>query len=120
MKNYLIGLLIALVAGIGLLLFFNQGLFTDANGVTEPADDVFNIGDDTLAPAEEESAGTEEEVVVDAPEEEATVEVSEPDGGEGQNTDDDAGFTITNFPYQDFIQARSKGEPIVLKFYSET
>jgi hypothetical protein len=120
MKKYLIGLLIVVAAGVALLLFFNQGLFTASDGVIEPADDAFNVGDDTLEPDEEEDAGAEEEMVVDAPEEEASGEVSEPDGGEGQNADDDAGFTITNFPYQDFIQARSKGEPIVLKFYSET
>jgi len=119
MKNYLIGLLIIVATGVALLLFFNQGLFTASDGVIEPADDAVNVGDDTLEPDEEEDAGTEE-VVVDAPEEEASGEASEPDGDEGQNADDDAGFTITNFPYQDFIQARSKGEPIVIKFYSET
>ncbi len=120
MKKYLIGLLIALAAGIALLLFFNQGLFTASDGVIEPADDAVKIGDNTLEAVEEEDAGTKEEMVVDAPDEEAPDEVSEPEGGEGQRTDEDAGFTITNFPYQDFTQARSKGEPIVLKFYSET
>ncbi len=105
MKKYLIGLLIALAAGLVLLLFFNQGLFTASDGVIEPADDAVNVGDDTLEPVEEEDTGAEEEVVVDAPDEEAS---------------DDAGYTINDFPYQDFIEARRKGEPIVLKFYSET
>jgi hypothetical protein len=71
----------------------------------EPADDAVNVSDDTLEPVEEEDTGTGEEVVVDAPDEEAS---------------EDAGFTISDFPYQDFIQARGMGEPIVIKFYSET
>jgi len=120
MKKYLIGLLVALAAGVALLLLFNQGLFTASDGEIEPADDAVIIGKDTLEPVEEEDASAEEGIVADAPEEEVPGEVNEPEGGEGQNAADDAGFTITDFPYQDFIQARSKGEPIVLKFYSET
>ena len=120
MKKYLIGLLIFVAAGVALLLYFNQGLFTVSDEVIESADDSVNVGDDTLEPAEEEGEGSEEEMVVDAPEEEAAGEVNVPDSGEGDNVSDDEGFTITDFPYQDFIQARSKGEPIVLKFYSET
>jgi len=105
MKKYLIGSLIVLAAGLVLFLLFNQGLFTASDGSIEPADDAVNVGDDTLEPVEEEDTGAEEEVVVDAPDEEASGE---------------AGYIINDFPYQDFIEARSKGEPIVLKFYSET
>ncbi len=120
MNKFFIGPLIILAAGVGLLLFFNQGLFTASEGVIEPADDAVKVGDEIVEPVKKEDTGAEEEMVVDAIDEEASGEVNEPDGGEGQNAVEDAGFTVTEFPYQDFIQARSKGEPIVLKFYSET
>jgi hypothetical protein len=112
-KKYFIGLLIVVAAGVALLLFFSQGLFTASDGVVEPADDAVKVGDDTLEPVEEE-------VEVDAPDEEAAGEESEPAGGEGDIAADDVGFTITETPHQDFIRARLKGEPIVLKFYSGT
>jgi len=120
MNKYFVGLLIVLALGVGLLLFFNQGLFTASEGVIEPADDAVKVGDKIVEPVKKEDPSAEEEIIVDALDEEASDEVNEPDGGEGQNADEDAGFTVTEFPYQDFIQARSKGEPIVLKFYSET
>lgn len=113
MKRYLIGLLIALAAGAALFLLFNQGLFT-------ASDDAVEVTDDSVEPVEEEDAVAEEEIVDDAPIEEAPVEESEPDGDEGDNDADDTEFTITEFPFQDFNQARANGEPIVLKFYSET
>ncbi|MGM0653172.1 MAG: hypothetical protein ACQES4_10405 [Bacillota bacterium] len=120
MKKYLIGLLIALAAGITILVFFNQGLFTAADEVIEPAEDSVEIADDSAAAVEEEDADAEEEVVADTPDEEAAVEEIEPEGGEGGIAADDAGFMITETPYQDFIQARQQGEPIVIKFYSPT
>ena len=120
MKKYLIGLLIALAAGVALLLLFNQGLFTAADEVIELKDDAVEVVDDSTEAVEEEDADAEEEVVVDAPDEEAAGEESEPAGDEGDNAADDAGFTITETPHQDFIRARLKGEPIVLKFYSGT
>ncbi len=120
MKRYLIGLLIALAVGLVLLLLINQGLFTASDGVIDSTDDAVNIEDNIVEPVEEEDAIAEEEVVVDAIDEETSGEVSEPEGGEGDITSDDEEFTITDFPFQDFIRAREKGEPIVLKFYSET
>lgn len=120
MSKYLIGLLIALAAGVTLLVFFNQGLFTAADEVTQPAEDAVEVADDSTAAVEEEDADAEEEVVVDAADEEAAGEESEPEGDEGDSAADDAGFTITETPHQDFIRARLKGEPIVLKFYSGT
>ncbi len=120
MKKYLIGMLIALAAGAALFLFFNQGLFTASDETLELADDAVEVADDGVEPVEEEDAVAEEEVVDDAPIEEAPVEESEPDGDEGGNAAGDAEFTITEFPFQDFNQARANGEPIVLKFYSET
>jgi hypothetical protein len=47
-----IGLLIALAAGLALLLLFNQGLFTAADGVAQPADNAVNVGDDSVEPVE--------------------------------------------------------------------
>ena len=120
MKKYLIGLLITLAAGVTILVFFNQGLFTAADEVIEPAEEDVEVADDSTAPVEEEDAGDEEEVVVDTLDEEAADEESEPAGEEANNTTDDTGFTVTDSPYQDFIRARQQGEPIVLKFYSET
>jgi hypothetical protein len=120
MKKYLIGLLIALAAGVIMLVFFNQGLFTVVDEVIEPAEDDVEVADDSAAPVEEVNAGTEEEVVVDASDEEVADEESEPAGDESDKADDDAGLAITDSPYQDFIRARQQGEPIVLKFYSET
>ena len=120
MNKYLIGLLIALAAGVALLLFFNQGLFTAADEVIEPAEDAVEVTDDSTEAVEEEDADAEEEVVVEVPEEETTGDESEPAGDEGDIAADDAEFTITETPHQDFIRARLKGEPIVLKFYSGT
>jgi hypothetical protein len=113
MKKYLIGLLIVFAAGAALFMIFNQGLFT-------ASDDAVEVADDSVEPVEEEDAVDEEEVVDDAPIEEVPVEESEPDGDEGDNATGDAEFTVTEFPFQDFNQARANGEPIVLKFYSET
>jgi len=114
MKKYLIGLLIVLAAGAALFMIFNQGLFT-------ASDDAVEVAGDSVEPVEEEDAVTEEEVVVDdAIDEEASVEESEPEGSEGDNAAGDTEFTVTEFPFQDFNQARANGEPIVLKFYSET
>lgn len=120
MKKYLFGLIIFLAAGAVILLLVNQGLFTAADDVIEPAEDVIEVADDSAAPVEEENASAEEEVVIDAIDEEADDEVTEPAGDESDTAADEAGFTITDFPYQDFIRAREQGEPIVLKFYSET
>ena len=120
MKNYLIGLLIALAVGVALLLLFNQGLFTAADEEIEPVEDTAEVADDSTEAVEEEDADAEEEVVVEVPEEETTGDESEPAGDEGDIAADDAGFTITETPHQDFIRARLKGEPIVLKFYSGT
>jgi hypothetical protein len=120
MKKYLIGLLIALAAGVIILVFYNQGLFTAADEVIEPAEDAVEVADDGTEAVEEEDADAEEEVVADAPDEEAADEESEPEGDEGDSAADDAGLTITETPHQDFIRARLKGEPIVLKFYSGT
>jgi hypothetical protein len=120
MKKYLIGLLIALAAGVTLLLLINQGFFTASAGDTKPSDDAARVADDTAEPVKEENAGAEEEIVVDAIEEEASGKESKPESGEGYTATDDAGFAITDSPFQDFTQAREKGEPIVLKFYSET
>jgi hypothetical protein len=118
-KKYLIGLFIVVAAGLALLLFFNQGLFTTADEVIVLKDDAVEVTDDSAEPVEED-ADAEEEMEVDAPDEEATGEESEPEGGEGDIAADDVGFTITETPHQDFIRARLKGEPIVLKFYSGT
>ncbi len=120
MKKYLIGLLIALAAGLTILVFLNQGLFTAADELIEPAEDEVEVADDSTALVEEKDVGAEEEVVVDALVEEAADEESEPASEEANNTADDAGFTITETPHQDFIRARLKAEPIVLKFYSGT
>jgi hypothetical protein len=121
MKKYLIGLLIALAAGVIILVFYNQGLFTAADEVIEPTEDAVEVADDsTEAVEEEDDTDAEEEVVADAPDEEAADEESEPEGDEGDSAADDAGLTITETPHQDFIRARLKGEPIVLKFYSGT
>jgi hypothetical protein len=113
MKKYLIGLLIVFAAGAALFMIFNQGLFT-------ASDDAVEVADDSVEPVEEEDAVDEEEVVDDAPIEEVPVEESEPDGDEGDIAAGEAEFTVTEFPFQDFNQARANGEPIVLKFYSET
>ena len=120
MKKYLLVLFIVMAAGIALFLFFNQGLFTATDRIIQHADDVVEVTDDSAEPVEDEDADAEEEVEVDAPEEEVTGEASEPGGSKGQGTDDDAVFTITETPHQDFIRARLKGESIVLKFYSRT
>jgi len=118
MKKYLIGLMIALAAVAVLFLLLNQGLFTASDETVEPADDAVEVADDSAEPVEEEDAVAEEEIVDDAPDEEVSVAESEPEDSEGDNATGDAEFTITEFPFQDFNQARA--EPIVLKFYSET
>jgi hypothetical protein len=120
MKKYLIGLLIASAAGVALFLLFSQGLFPASDGIIETVDDAIDVGADIVEPVEEEDAGAEEEVLVYSIDEEASGEDSEPEGGKQGNASDDTEFAITDFPFQDFIQAREKGEPIVLKFYSET
>ena len=113
MKRYLIGLLIALAAGAALFLIINEGLFT-------ASDDAVEVADVSVESVDEGNAVAEEEVVDDAIDEEASVEESEPEGSEGDNAAGDTEFTVTEFPFQDFNQARANGEPIVLKFYSET
>jgi len=120
MKKYLFGLIIVLAAGAVLLLFINQGLFTAVDEVIEPVEDTIEVADDSTEAVEEEDAAAEEELVVVAIDEETAGEDSEPAGEEGDNAADEAGFMITDSPYQDFIQARQQGEPIVLEFYSET
>ncbi len=120
MKKYLFGLIIVLAAGVSLVLIINRGLFTAADEVIEPVEDAIEVADDSTEAVEEEDAAAEEEIVADAVDEETAGEESEPAGEEGDNAADDAGFTIADSPYQDFIRARQQGEPIVIKFYSET
>jgi|GEM_PF-2513370 len=120
MKKYILGLLIALVAGVALFMFINQDLFTAADEVIEPVEDAVEVTGESTEVVEEEDADAETEIGADAPDEGAAGEENEPEGGEGDIAADDAGFTITETPHQDFIRARLKGEPIVLKFYSRT
>jgi hypothetical protein len=119
MKKCILVLLIALSAGVALFMFLNQGSFTAVDGEFEQADDSVNVEGDSLESVEE-VAETEEEAFTDATEEEVADETDEPASGEGDIAADDAGFTITETPHQDFIRARLKEEPIVLKFYSRT